>query len=468
MNAGAVNCMLIPPPELFDGDDVSASPYISYPDTDRFVEAFSAEQACQVLSLRRHGGGAMHLPLSLYVHIPFCESQCYFCTKSQVITRRHEHGKTYLLYLRRELELKLAQLGTGHAVSQLYLGGGSPTFLGNDALAELMLFLREKFAFEADAELHIEVDPRSMDAQRLAFLVELGFNHLSLGVQDFDPQVQKALHRQQSAQDVGALVAAARHLKFTSIHVDLIYGLPKQTSASFEQTLAQVCTLKPDRILLDAYAHLPTRFKSQRKIDASELPAADVKSLMQVSGQMALQNAGYIHVGMDYFVLPQDALAVAKRQGRLHRSLLGYSTQPDSDLLGLGVSAISKWGGTYCQNAKTLEAYYDFLDQGCLPVARGLALSRDDLLRRAVIMALLCQGKLDFESIELSWLIGFKGYFAAELLELAGMREQGLVDVTDTDIEVTPMGWFFVRSVAMIFDRYHRADRARARFSRII
>jgi oxygen-independent coproporphyrinogen-3 oxidase len=263
-------------------------------------------------------------------------------------------------------------------------------------------------------------------------------------------------------------VESARALGFESINVDLIYGLPQQNPESFDRTLAQVAELRPDRIALYAYAHLPERFKPQRRIIAAELPTAGAKVSMLSRSLSALQSAGYVHVGMDHFALPNDALAVAKRQGRLHRNFQGYSSQPDCDLIGLGVSAIGRIGATYSQNAKTLEEYYDYLDQGRLPVVGGLALTRDDLLRRAVIMALMGQGQLQFESIELAHLIDFKSYFATELENLRSMEEKGLVEVNDTGIQVTAMGWFFVRGVAMVFDRYLQADRTRARFSRII
>ena len=299
-------------------------------------------------------------------------------------------------------------------------------------------------------------------------MAELGFNRLSFGVQDFDPEVQKAVHRIQPAEQVFDLVAAARRLGFESVNVDLIYGLPRQTPESFDRTLAQVAELRPDRIALYAYAHLPERFKAQRRIITAELPGASAKVSMLARSLDAFMNAGYVYVGMDHFALPEDALAVAKRQGRLHRNFQGYSTQPDCDLIGLGVSAIGRVGATYSQNAKTLEEYYDFIDQGRLPVVRGLALSRDDLVRRTVIMALMCQGEVLFEPVDQAWLIDFRTYFAAELEQLREMQGQGLVRVNDDGIEVTALGWFFVRGVAMVFDRYLQADRNRARFSRII
>jgi oxygen-independent coproporphyrinogen-3 oxidase len=312
------------------------------------------------------------------------------------------------------------------------------------------------------------VDPRTVTADRLAVLAELGFNRLSFGVQDFDAEVQKAVHRIQPAEQVFALVEASRALGFESVNVDLIYGLPRQTPESFDRTLAQVVQLRPDRIALYAYAHLPDRFKPQRRILSTELPAASAKVTMLSRSLDTFMEAGYVYVGMDHFALPTDALAVAKRQGRLHRNFQGYSTQPDCDLIGLGVSAIGRVGATYSQNAKSLEEYYDHLDQGRLPVVRGLALNRDDLVRRAVIMALMCQGELQFEPIDQAWLIDSRKYFAPELEQLETMAEQGLVVLNSESIKVTAMGWFFVRGIAMVFDRYLQADRNRARFSRII
>lgn len=468
MSATVTDSMSTPLPELIRRFSAPGPRYTSYPTADRFVEAFTPEHRGQALAQRRDGAAAMLLPLSLYVHIPFCESLCYYCACNKVITKHHERGETYLRYLSREVDLHTAQVGLGQTVSQLHLGGGTPTFLSDSELRELMTMLRRSFAFAPGAERAIEVDPRTVDVTRLATLAELSFNRLSFGVQDFDADVQKAVHRVQPAEEVSTLMASARTLDFESVNFDLIYGLPQQTPESFDRTLAQVIQLRPDRIALYAYTHLPERFKPQRRIIAAELPSADAKVSMLSRALLAFQGAGYVYVGMDHFALPNDSLAVARRQGRLHRNFQGYSTQPDRDVIGLGVSAIGKVGATYSQNAKTLEEYYDSLDQGRLPVARGLALSRDDLVRRAVIMALMCQGQLQFESIELAHLIEFKSYFVAELEALRSMEEQGLVEVNDSGIEVTTMGWFFVHGVAMVFDRYLQADHTRARFSRIL
>ncbi|MBC7213978.1 oxygen-independent coproporphyrinogen III oxidase [Extensimonas perlucida] len=459
--------MTVVSPELLRRFDVPGPRYTSYPTADRFVEAFRDREYVLALTQRRLGG-ATALPLSIYVHIPFCESLCYYCACNKIITKHHERAELYLDYLGKEVDLHVAQLGTGQPVSQLHLGGGTPTFLSDDGLRRLMAMLQRSFALTPGGEYSIEIDPRTVDAGRLALLAELGFNRLSFGVQDFDPKVQKAVHRIQPAEQVFALVETARTLGFESVNVDLIYGLPRQTPESFDKTLALVEQLRPDRIALYAYAHLPDRFKPQRRIHAEELPGAEAKLSMLSRSLDALMGAGYVYVGMDHFALPTDALAVAKRQGRLHRNFQGYSTQPDCDLIGLGVSGIGRIGATYSQNAKTLEEYYDFLDRGRLPVVRGLALSRDDLIRRAVIMALMCQGELLFEPVEQAWLIDFRKYFAAELEQLEGLAAHGLVVLGPEGIQVTAMGWFFVRGIAMVFDRYLQADRNRARFSRII
>ena len=455
-------------PELLTRFDVAGPRYTSYPTADRFVEAFHEADYLTALDHRKQAARLKAQPLSLYVHIPFCESLCYYCACNKIITKHKDRAETYLRYLAREVELHVAHLGTGHSVSQLHLGGGTPTFLSDEELRELMTMLRRHFQFVPGGEYSVEVDPRTVDEKRLAVLAELGFNRLSLGVQDFDPAVQKAVHRVQPAQQVFDLVAAARRLGFESINVDLIYGLPLQTPESFDRTLAQVNELRPDRIALYAYAHLPERFKPQRRINAAELPLPGAKVAMLARSMDAFIQADYVYVGMDHFALPDDALAVAKRQGRLHRNFQGYSTQPDCDLIALGVSAIGRIGATYSQNAKTMEEYCDALDQGHLPIVRGLALTRDDMLRRAVIMALMCQGHLQFESIHVAWLIDFKTYFANEMQTLEEMQNQGLVELSPTGIQVTAMGWFFVRGVAMVFDRYLQLDRNRTRFSKII
>jgi oxygen-independent coproporphyrinogen III oxidase len=449
--------------------DVPGPRYTSYPTADRFVEAFGSDQYRQALRQRAMGarvGGAP--PLSLYVHIPFCDSVCYYCACNKIITKHKSRGAEYLHWLEREVELHRAEIGSAQPVSQLHLGGGSPTFLSDDELASLMTLLRGAFKLQPQAELSIEVDPRTATPQRLRNLAALGFNRVSFGIQDFDPEVQAAVHRVQSFEMVQELVAEARALRFESINADLIYGLPRQTPESFRRTIAQVARLRPSRIALYAYAHLPERFKPQRRIHAAELPRGEQRVRMLGDALAGFVGSGYVYIGMDHFALPGDALAVAKRQGRLHRNFQGYSTQPDCDLVALGVSSIGRIGATYSQNAKTMEEYQDALAQGRFPVVRGLALTRDDLVRRAVIMALMCQGRVEFESIELAHLVKVPEVFAAELARLRQLQEMGLVQVDDQEIQITPTGWYFVRAIAMVFDRHLQSDQARERFSRII
>lgn len=451
--------------------DVSGPRYTSYPTADRFVEAYGSAQYVQALQQRVQGAGAVGgaaTPLSIYVHIPFCESVCYYCACNKVITKHHERAQEYLAALRTEVELVVEQLGRGQAVSQLHFGGGSPTFLTDDELEGLLATLQSAFRFVPGGEYSIEIDPRTIDASRLQRLAAMGFNRLSFGVQDFDPDVQHAVHRVQPFEQVAELMKAARAEGFESINMDLIYGLPKQSLESFQRTLNQVTSLRPDRVALYAYAHLPQRFKPQRRIDAAALPKAEDKIGML---SMAINHFGgsdYDYIGMDHFALHGDSLAVARRQGRLHRNFQGYSTHPDSDLIGLGVSAIGRVGAHYCQNAKTLDEYYDSLRRRELPIVRGLVLSRDDIVRRAVIMAVMCQGRVDIESIELAYLIDFRQYFAAELRQLEPLVESGLVQLESDGVRVTALGWYFVRAIAMVFDRHLQADKTVERFSRII
>ena len=458
-------------PELLARLDLSGPRYTSYPTADRFVEAYGPSQYRRALQQRGEGGGAVaggSAPLSIYVHIPFCESVCYYCACNKVITRHHERATAYLQAVSTEIDLVVAQMGRGHAVSQLHLGGGTPTFLSDGELQGLLEKLHASFRFVPGGEQAIEVDPRTVDADRLARLAGMGFNRLSFGVQDFDPAVQQAVHRIQPYEQVEALMVAARAEGFESINMDLIHGLPKQTPASFQRTLARAVALRPDRLALYAYAHLPDRFKPQRRIDAATLPGARDKIEMLAMAIAALGKAGYDHIGMDHFARHHDSLAVARRQGRLHRNFQGYSTHPDSDLIGLGVSAIGRVGAHYCQNAKTLDDYHDALKRREFPIARGMVLTRDDLVRRAVIMAVMCQGRVDIESIELAYLIDFRQYFATELRQMEPLVTSGLVHMEPDGVRVTALGWYFVRAIAMVFDRHLQADRALARFSRII
>jgi oxygen-independent coproporphyrinogen III oxidase len=452
--------------DLLQKYDIAGPRYTSYPTADRFVEAFTETQYKQALKMREIG--RVSLPLSLYVHIPFCESLCFFCACNKIVTKHHERGAAYLQYLSKEMDLHIENLGKKPSVSQLHLGGGSPTFLTDAELTQLMSELRRKFQLSPVGEYSIEIDPRTVDKSRLKNLRALGFNRLSFGVQDFNEEVQKAVHREQPFEQVSELVKEARRQKFESLNMDLIYGLPKQTAATFSHTLDQVIQIRPDRIALYAYAHLPERFKPQRRIHAETLPAAADKLTMLSTAIYKLMETGYVYIGMDHFALPEDDLAVAKRQGRLHRNFQGYSTQPDCDLIALGVSSIGRVGATYSQNAKTMEEYCDALDQGRLPIVRGLGLSSDDLIRRTIIMSIMCQGEVQYESIELAYMIDFEQYFSTELAALQPLQNAGMVTIDKHGLEVTEIGWYFVRAIAMVFDKYLQMDQTRARFSKII
>jgi oxygen-independent coproporphyrinogen III oxidase len=444
--------------------DVPGPRYTSYPTADRFGPAFTADNYCQALRQR----GASDAPVSLYVHVPFCEQLCWYCACNKIITRHKSRGTEYLGWLQRELELHSAEFSAPPAVSQLHLGGGSPTFLSDEELGQLMALLRQHFRVLPNAELSIEVDPRTASPERLKNLSLMGFNRLSFGVQDFDADVQQAVHRIQPYEQVHALIEAARALPFDSVNVDLIYGLPKQHPASFQRTLAQVVQLRPSRIALYAYAHLPLRFKPQRRIERADLPSAPQRVQMLGDALASFVSHGYVYIGMDHFALPEDALAVAKREGRLHRNFQGYTTQPDCDLIALGVSSIGRVGATYSQNAKTLEEYQSLLAQGRFPVVRGLALNSDDLLRRDVIMALMCQGRVDFAAIEQAHGVDFAAHFKPELQRLREHETMGLVCLSERDIQLTASGWYFVRALAMVFDRYLQLDPVPDRFSRVV
>jgi oxygen-independent coproporphyrinogen III oxidase len=446
--------------------DTPGPRYTSYPTADRFHEAFGASDYQAALQLR--GSTSSSDPLSVYVHVPFCESVCYYCACNKIVTRKHDRVFSYLDALRTEIALNRILLGGKQQVSQLHFGGGTPTFLTDDELASLMRALGSAFMLRPNAEVSIEVDPRTASPARLQALADMGFNRLSFGIQDFDPAVQQAVHRVQPYDMVRDLMHAAREIGFASINADLIYGLPLQTPESFARTVTQVAALRPDRIALYAYAHLPERFKPQRRIHTHQLPPADARLQMLGGAIEGFLGHGYSYIGMDHFALPTDSLAIAKRQGRLHRNFQGYTTQPDNDLIALGVSAIGRVGATYSQNAKTLDEYYAALHRGELPVVRGYTLTRDDALRRDIIMAVMCQGCVDFDEIETAHRIDFGETFARELERLEAFEEQGLVEVINRTLQVTPLGWYFVRAVAMVFDRHLQSSRAHTNFSRVV
>lgn len=453
-------------PALVERFDRPGPRYTSYPTADRFVAAYDCAAHAAWLTKRNIGGFAR--PLSLYLHIPFCANLCYYCACNKIITKDHGRSAKYLHYLEKEMDLVAGLLGDERSVSQLHLGGGSPTFLSSEELTRLMEGLRRHFDLSPGGEYSVEIDPRTVQADTFAHLAGLGFNRISLGVQDFDPRVQEAIHRVQPAGLTRAALESARANGVKSVNFDLIYGLPRQTLQTCSETLDEVIDCRPDRIALYSYAHLPARFKPQRRINQADLPTPEEKVAIFVQAAQRLELAGYVHIGLDHFALPEDELARALLSGQLHRNFQGYTTQADCDLLGMGISAISKVGPTYCQNAYTLNEYYDALDQHRLPVARGIELTRDDLVRRAVIMGLMCQGELSLESIEIGYLIDFADYFSRELAELGEFADGGLLEIDDEWISVTPLGRYFLRGICLPFDRHLRSDRERQRFSRLI
>lgn len=456
---------LVIDPVLIRKYDVSGPRYTSYPTADRFVEAFGEPQLEQWLGRRNIGGFSQ--PLSLYVHLPFCAMLCYYCGCNKVVTRDHGRSAKYIKYLAKELALLGPLLGERCPIAQLHWGGGTPNFLSRDEMRELLGVIDARFARGEKTECAIEVDPRSAEPGRMAFLAELGFTRLSIGVQDFDPAVQKAVHRLQSVEITRRVMEEARAHGFKSVNLDLIYGLPRQTLDSFNRTLDEVLALEPDRIALYNYAHLPKLFKPQRRIVEAELPSPELKLELMTLAIGRLTRSGYLYIGMDHFARPDDELAAAQKLGKLARSFQGYSTH-SGDLVGLGLSSIGQVGPTYYQNVKELERYYAALDAGRLPVLRGVELTPDDLARRAVIQALMCHFRVSIESIELSYLVDFKRHFAAELHMLKKLADDGLVELEPDWIVVTPKGRLLVRAIAMLFDRYLREARERASYSKVI
>jgi oxygen-independent coproporphyrinogen-3 oxidase len=454
--------------ELIARLSTSGPRYTSYPTADRFSDSFGYRDYLHAVADRRTRGNAR--PLSLYLHIPFCDTVCYYCACNKIVTKNREKAATYLAYLKREVEMQGALFAGVNEVEQLHFGGGTPTYLSDAQMGELMEHLRRCFRFASDeaGEYSIEVDPRTVSAGRVHSLRAQGFNRISLGVQDFDAGVQKAVNRIQPEEETRAIIAAARGAGFRSVSIDLIYGLPKQTPATMAATLDKVVAADPDRIAVYHYAHLPHLFKPQRRILDADMPDSDVKLRMLQLCIERLSAAGYVYIGMDHFAKPDDDLAVAQRQGRLHRNFQGYSTHADADLVSCGVSAIGAVGTTYSQNVKTLDAYYDALDRNELPVSRGTRLNMDDVLRRTIIQKLMCQFELSISVIEQAFPVVFRQYFAAELEQLAAMQADGLVSVNGDWISVSGKGRLLIRNICMVFDRYLATRGAEPRYSKTV
>jgi oxygen-independent coproporphyrinogen III oxidase len=437
--------------------------YTSYPTADRFHDGFTAAHYVDALAARN-----VAAPLSLYVHVPFCNTVCYYCACNKVITKNHDHSAKYIRYVEKEIGIVGGLVEGSPPVIQLHWGGGTPTFLSHAEMGALMGALRGQFTFAPDAEVSIEVDPRKVDAATIAYLAELGFNRISVGIQDFDPAVQKAVNRIQSEAETRTVIDAARANGFVSVNADLIYGLPLQTVAGFATTLDKVIEASPDRIALYSYAHVPHMSKTQKQIEITQLPAPDTKLAILALAIEKLGAAGYVYIGMDHFAKPGDELAVAQRERKLHRNFQGYSTRPDCDLIAFGISAIGKIGRSYAQNVKTLDAYYARLDADTLPVLRGVDLNEDDLIRRDVIQKLMCDFELDFEAMGRTHDIPFASMFAPELAALAPLAADGLVELSPDRLRVTPRGRLLVRTVAMLFDRYLRESLQKGKYSRVI
>jgi oxygen-independent coproporphyrinogen-3 oxidase len=446
---------------VLDKYNYSGPRYTSYPTALEFHEAFTIaefDMACAQYPER---------PLSIYIHIPFCHKLCYFCGCNKVITRHSHKADEYLDSLEHEIRQR-AFLLNQRRVTQLHFGGGTPTFLSKRQFTRLMAILRAEFYFEPDAEISIEVDPREIELDMLDHLRSEGFNRLSIGVQDFSKEVQKTVNREQDEDFIVAMVDRARELGFRSTNLDLIYGLPKQTAASFAETLQRVLGMKPGRLSVFNYAHMPQLFAAQRKLKEAEMPEAKEKMAILQQTIATLTDAGYQFIGMDHFALPDDELAVAQRNGVLHRNFQGYTTQGDCDLIGFGVSAISMIGDCYAQNQKDLNQYYQQVDEMRHALWKGLSLNDDDLLRRSVIKSLMCNFSLDKQAVEQEFGVQFDQYFAEDLALLKNFIADELVEVTKQSIRVTARGRLLIRNICMCFDKYLR-DRARQQqFSRVI
>ncbi|MGB8664311.1 MAG: oxygen-independent coproporphyrinogen III oxidase [Serratia inhibens] len=435
--------------------------YTSYPTALEFNQGYD-EAAFQRAAARYP-----ERPLSLYVHIPFCHKLCYFCGCNKLVTRQTHKADEYLAVLAREIAQR-GPLFSGRKVGQMHWGGGTPTYLSTSQISRLTAMLRQHFDFLPDAEMSIEVDPREIELDVLDHLRSEGFNRLSMGVQDFNKEVQRLVNREQDEEFIFALIARAKALGFNSTNIDLIYGLPKQTPESFAFTLERVAELNPDRLSVFNYAHLPSLFAAQHKIKDADLPSAQQKLDILQQTIASLTEAGYQFIGMDHFARPEDELAVAQREGKLHRNFQGYTTQGDSDLLGLGVSAISMLGDSYAQNQKELKAYYSNVDAQGNALWRGLAMTEDDCLRREVIKTLICNFQLGYRAIEQQYAIDFAAYFAEDLQLLAPFERDGLVERDEQGIRVTPRGRLLIRNICMCFDLYLRQQARIQQFSRVI
>ncbi len=441
--------------------------YTSYPTAVQFTTDYDADDYLDWVKYSNED--PIPAPLSLYLHIPFCDTICYYCGCSKVITKDKSKATHYIELLKQEIKLQGTLFAKDRQVTQIHWGGGTPTFLSDKEIHEIIECIRENFDVAADNEVEfsIEVDPRTVDQQRLENLRKLGFNRISFGVQDFDQRVQESVNRIQSTQQIKQHIIDARELDYQSINIDLMYGLPHQTVDSFSQTLDTIIELNPDRLAVYNYAHLPEMFKPQRRINEEDLPSPEEKlNILQLCIDK-LQDAGYVYIGMDHFAKQSDALVKAQQEGSLHRNFQGYSTNADCDMIAMGITAISRIGNNYSQNVRTIDEYENYLKQNKIPVFRGIELESDDVLRREIINQLMCNNKLDIEKLEKKWGIDFKTYFKSSLANLQQMANDGLLEIEKTKITITTTGRLLTRSICMQFDRYLQ-EKENKRFSRVI
>ncbi|MCP5160525.1 MAG: oxygen-independent coproporphyrinogen III oxidase [Hahellaceae bacterium] len=446
--------------------DLSGPRYTSYPTAIQFDELFTADDCLKAAQQSQ----ASQSPLSLYVHIPFCAHVCYYCACNKVITKHRDRAQPYLDRLYKDIE-KQAELFSGNrVVNQLHWGGGTPTFISDEQMRELMNKLKTHFNLLNDdtGDYSIEIDPREASPETLATLRDIGFNRISLGVQDFDSKVQQAVNRVQSEAQTRLVLEEGRRLGFKSINIDLIYGLPFQTPETFATTVSRVLDMSPDRLSVFNYAHMPHRFKPQRRINESELPTPDQKLTILHQTIDTLIGAGYQYIGMDHFAKPEDELSIAQQNHKLHRNFQGYTTHSDCDLVSMGVSAISQVGLSYYQNHHDIEEYQNAIDRDELPVKRGVWLSEDDLIRRDAIMQLICHFELDMAAFETAHQLDFETYFSKEMSRMQQFVADGLVNITDKRIVVRDSGRLLIRAICKQFDKYIPDTEAVQGFSRII
>lgn len=471
LNTGSPRSGRVGAASLFNLDlikkyDQAGPRYTSYPTAPMFHAGIDGNVYAETLK----AAGKVAGPLSIYIHIPFCNTVCYYCGCNKIVTKQYERAEPYLQLLLKEIDLVADQIGNTRPVTQLHLGGGTPTFLNDKQMRRLVTHLHKRFNFVADedGEYGIEMDPRECTEDTVKTLRDTGFNRMSMGVQDFDPDVQKAVNRIQSKDETLRVLKEARAHGFKSMNIDLMYGLPKQTVETFDRTLSTIIEFSPDRIALFNYAHLPHMFMPQRRINIEELPSPQQKLDILEHSIKRLLEAGYVFIGMDHFGKPDDELTIAQREGKLYRNFQGYSTHSDCDLIGIGLTSIGYIGGSFFQNAKEMDVYSEAIESGKFSVFRGYTLTEEDHLRRHVIMRLMCDFGLDFSAVEKLFGIDFNHHFADAIADLKPMQDDGLVDLQANRLEVLPAGRMLIRNIAMLFDEHLREKQEEVRYSKVI